>query len=59
MRLRPNRLGQLGVDQILKGTLHQLTKQITNPVTTKFCDQLTNSCIMFTGHRVTPLELVV
>jgi hypothetical protein len=59
MRRRPYRLGQLSFYQLLQRTLQQFTEQTPNPVATKFCDQLPKSGIMFTGHRVSPLELVV
>src|SRR5690606_40172733 len=45
-----------GVDQFLKGLLHQVTEQEPDLVTAKLRDELSQSGIMALGHRVSPFE---
>src|SRR5690606_13949967 len=56
MRSSADRLSQLGVDQFLKGLLHQVTEQEPDLVTAKLRDELSQSGIMALGHRVSPFE---
>src|SRR5690606_32364120 len=56
MRSSADRLSQLGVDQFLKGLLHQVTEQEPDLVTAKLRDELSQSGIMALCHRVSPFE---
>src|SRR5690606_10687738 len=56
MRSSADRLSQLGVDQFLKGLIHQVTEQEPDLVTAKLRDELSQSGIMALGHRVSPFE---
>jgi hypothetical protein len=56
MRFGADRLGQLGVDQLLKCLLHQVTEQKPDLVTAKLCNKLSQSGIMALGHRGSPFE---
>src|SRR5690606_11419158 len=56
MRSSADRLSQLGVDQFLKGLLHQVTEQEPDLVTAKLRDELSQSGLMALGHRVSSFQ---
>jgi hypothetical protein len=50
--LSTDRSRQLGVDQVLHPPLHQTTEQVSRVGITKPGNKVSNSGIIFTGHRV-------
>jgi len=56
MRLGPDRRGELRVDQVLHPSLEEPAEQVLGVAIAETADQVGNSGIIITGHRVVPSQ---